>query len=63
MTPLDILVRILNNQLSSLMWIDEKVSYLLRHICSLSLIKLLVMLICILLICNLEEIKKELVAY
>lgn len=26
MTPLDILVRILNNQLSSLMWIDEKVS-------------------------------------
>ena len=26
MTPLDVIVRILNNQLSSLMWIDEKVS-------------------------------------
>lgn len=26
MTPLDAVVRILNNQLSSLMWIDEKVS-------------------------------------
>lgn len=25
MTPLDVVVRILNNQLSSLMWIDEKV--------------------------------------
>lgn len=24
--PLDVVVRILNNQLSSLMWIDEKVS-------------------------------------
>ena len=28
MTPLDVIVRILNNQLSSLMWIDEKVSIL-----------------------------------
>lgn len=28
MTPLDVVVRILNNQLSSLMWIDEKVSFL-----------------------------------
>jgi nuclear pore complex protein Nup62 len=26
MTPLDMVVRILNNQLSSLMWIDEKVN-------------------------------------
>lgn len=26
MTPLDVVVRILNNQLSTLMWIDEKVS-------------------------------------
>lgn len=26
MTPLDAVVKILNNQLSSLMWIDEKVS-------------------------------------
>ena len=26
MNPLDVVVRILNNQLSSLMWIDEKVS-------------------------------------
>ncbi|XLR09426.1 hypothetical protein S83_037364 [Arachis hypogaea] len=26
MTPLDAVVRILNNQLTSLMWIDEKVS-------------------------------------
>lgn len=25
MTPLDVVVRILNNQLSSLMWVDEKV--------------------------------------
>ncbi|MFS7967757.1 putative nucleoporin NSP1/NUP62 [Helianthus anomalus] len=25
MTPMDVVVRILNNQLSSLMWIDEKV--------------------------------------
>ena len=25
MTPLDVVVRILNNQLSTLMWIDEKV--------------------------------------
>lgn len=29
MNPLDVVVRILNNQLSSLMWIDEKVRYLL----------------------------------
>ena len=28
MTPLDMVVRILNNQLSSLMWIDEKVHLL-----------------------------------
>ena len=28
MSPLDVVVRILNNQLSSLMWIDEKVSNL-----------------------------------
>lgn len=28
MGPLDVVVRILNNQLSSLMWIDEKVSKL-----------------------------------
>lgn len=28
MAPLDVVVRILNNQLSSLMWIDEKVSTL-----------------------------------
>lgn len=27
MTPLDVVVRILNNQLSSLMWVDEKVSF------------------------------------
>ena len=27
MTPLDVIVRILNNQLSSLMWIDEKSCY------------------------------------
>lgn len=27
MTPLDVVVRILNNQLSSLMWIDEKVRF------------------------------------
>lgn len=27
MTPLDVVVRILNNQLSTLMWIDEKVSW------------------------------------
>jgi hypothetical protein len=29
MTPLDVVVRILNNQLSSLMWIDDKVSTVL----------------------------------
>lgn len=28
MTPLDVVVKILNNQLTSLMWIDEKVSNL-----------------------------------
>lgn len=33
MNPLDVVVRILNNQLSSLMWIDEKVSYLLLSFC------------------------------
>lgn len=35
MTPLDVIVRILNNQLSSLMWIDEKVSiiYEFHHQC------------------------------
>lgn len=27
MTPLDAVVRILNNQLTSLMWIDEKVRF------------------------------------
>lgn len=32
MTPLDVIVRILNNQLSSLMWIDEKVSMILELI-------------------------------
>lgn len=31
MTPLDIVVRILNNQLSSLVWIDEKVCILYRQ--------------------------------
>nr|KAJ0186016.1 hypothetical protein LSAT_V11C900493830 [Lactuca sativa] len=28
MVPLDVVVRILNNQLSSLMWIDEKVVFI-----------------------------------
>lgn len=37
MTPLDAVVRILNNQLSSLMWIDEKVSVACIH--SLSICK------------------------
>ena len=37
MTPLDAVVRILNNQLSSLMWIDEKVSAACIH--SLSICK------------------------
>ena len=37
MTPLDAVVRILNNQLSSLMWIEEKVSASCIH--SLSICK------------------------
>nr|XP_023899073.1 nuclear pore complex protein NUP62-like [Quercus suber] len=32
MTPLDVVVRILNNQLSSLMWVDEKADEFSSHI-------------------------------
>lgn len=38
MAPLDVVVKILNNQLSSLMWIDEKVSILLRKLFDLQFV-------------------------
>jgi hypothetical protein len=35
-SPLDLVVRILNNQLTSLLWIDEKVLTELRSCCEFS---------------------------
>ncbi|MFS7994425.1 putative nucleoporin NSP1/NUP62 [Helianthus anomalus] len=47
MTPMDVVVRILNNQLSSLMWIDEKVRLFFHIFIFLSLSSLNVVYKCL----------------